>query len=39
MVLRQFDWSLRHHPSAASTRCHLHLATAITAETAHRLAH
>src|SRR5206468_13010278 len=30
MVLRQVDWSLRHHPAAAATRRHLRLARAIT---------
>ncbi len=32
MVLRQVDWSLRHHPAAAATRRHLRLARAITAD-------
>ena len=32
MVLRQVDWSLRHHPAAAATRRHLRVATAITAD-------
>jgi Ser/Thr protein kinase RdoA (MazF antagonist) len=32
MVLRQVDWSLRHHPAAAATRRYLRLATAITAD-------
>ena len=34
MVLRQVDWSLRHHPAAAATRRHLRLARAITADIA-----
>jgi Ser/Thr protein kinase RdoA (MazF antagonist) len=37
MVLRQVDWSLRHHPAAAATRRHLRLATAITADIDHSL--
>lgn len=32
MVLRQVDWSLRHHPAAAATRRHLRLARIITAD-------
>jgi hypothetical protein len=32
MVLRQVDWSLRHHPAAAATRHHLCLARIITAD-------
>ena len=32
MVLRQVDWSLRHHPAAAATRRHLRLANVITAD-------
>ena len=32
MVLRQVDWSLRHHPAAATTRRHLRLAKIITAD-------
>jgi hypothetical protein len=39
MVLRQVDWSLRHHPAAAATRRHLRLATAITADITHSPAH
>jgi len=35
MVLRQVDWSLRHHPSATATRRHLRLAKAITADIGH----
>jgi len=38
MVLRQVDWSLRHHPAAAATRRHLHLARIITADLDHDLA-
>lgn len=34
MVLRQLDWSLRHHPAAPATRRHLRLATAITTDIA-----
>jgi Ser/Thr protein kinase RdoA (MazF antagonist) len=37
MVLRQVDWSLRHHPAAAATRRHLHLARVITADIGHTL--
>jgi Ser/Thr protein kinase RdoA (MazF antagonist) len=32
MVLRQVDWSLRHHPAAAATRRHLRLAKIITTD-------
>jgi Ser/Thr protein kinase RdoA (MazF antagonist) len=32
MVLRQVDWSLRHHPGAAATRRHLRLARLVTAD-------
>ncbi len=39
MVLRQVDWSLRHHPAATATRHHLRLARAITADIAHSPAH
>jgi hypothetical protein len=35
MVLRQVDWSLRHHPAAASTRRYLRLAQLITADINH----
>lgn len=35
MVLRQVDWSLRHHPAAAATRRHLRLAKTITADITH----
>jgi hypothetical protein len=38
MVLRQVDWSLRHHPAAAATRRHLHLARIITADLDNALA-
>ncbi len=34
MVLRQVDWSLRHHPAATATQRHLRLAKAITADLA-----
>jgi len=37
MVLRQVDWSLRHHPAAAATRRHLRLAKVITADIDHGL--
>jgi Ser/Thr protein kinase RdoA (MazF antagonist) len=37
MVLRQVDWSLRHHPAAAATRRHLGLAKLITADIDHGL--
>lgn len=36
MVLRQVDWSLRHHPEAAATQRHLRLASIITAYIDHR---
>jgi len=32
MVLRQVDWSLRHHPTAPATQRHLGLARLITAD-------
>lgn len=32
MVLRQVDWSLRFHPTAVTTRRHLHLAKLVTAD-------
>jgi Ser/Thr protein kinase RdoA (MazF antagonist) len=32
MVLRQVDWSLRHHPAAIATQRHLRLGRAITAD-------
>lgn len=32
MVLRQVDWSLRHHPAAAATRRHLRLARIIVTD-------
>jgi hypothetical protein len=32
MVLRQVDWSLRHHPAAPATQRHLHLARLVTAD-------
>ncbi len=35
MVLRQVDWSLRHHPTAAATQRHLRLARIITADIGH----
>jgi Ser/Thr protein kinase RdoA (MazF antagonist) len=38
MVLRQVDWSLRHHPAAAATRHHLRLARLITADIDHSAA-
>jgi Ser/Thr protein kinase RdoA (MazF antagonist) len=37
MVLRQVDWSLRHHPAADATRRHLRLAKIITADIDHGL--
>ena len=37
MVLRQVDWSLRHHPAAAATQRHLRLAKVITADIDHGL--
>jgi hypothetical protein len=39
MVLRQVDWSLRHHPAAAATQRHLDLARLITADIDHSPAH
>jgi len=35
MVLRQLDWSLRHHPAAPATQRHLRLARLITADIHH----
>jgi hypothetical protein len=32
MVLRQVDWSLRHHPGAAMTRRHLGLARLVMSD-------
>jgi streptomycin 6-kinase len=32
MVLRQVDWSLRHHPGASATRHHLRLARLAAAD-------
>ena len=34
MVLRQVDWSLRHHPEAPATRRHLRLARLVAADIA-----
>jgi aminoglycoside phosphotransferase (APT) family kinase protein len=39
MVLRQVDWSLRHHPAAPTTRRHLRLARLVTDDIGHNLAH
>jgi Ser/Thr protein kinase RdoA (MazF antagonist) len=39
MVLRQVDWSLRHHPAAAATRRHLRLAKLIIADINHNPAY
>jgi Ser/Thr protein kinase RdoA (MazF antagonist) len=39
MVLRQVDWSLRHHPAAPTTRRHLHLARLVTDDIGHNPAH
>ena len=39
MVLRQVDWSLRFHPTAAATRRHLNLARLITADIDHGRTH
>jgi hypothetical protein len=36
MLLRQVDWSLRHHPQAASTMHHLHLARLVAGDLARR---
>jgi Ser/Thr protein kinase RdoA (MazF antagonist) len=38
MVLRQVDWSLRHHPAAATTRRHLRVARLVTTDIARGLA-
>jgi Ser/Thr protein kinase RdoA (MazF antagonist) len=35
LVLRQVDWSLRHHPAAAATRRHLRLARLVAADLDH----
>jgi hypothetical protein len=35
MVLRQVDWSLRHHPTASATQRHLRLARLVTADIDH----
>jgi hypothetical protein len=35
MILRQVDWSLRHHPAARATRRHLRLARLILADLRH----
>lgn len=39
MVLRQVDWSLRHHPTAPATQRHLGLARLVTADIDHDPAH
>jgi hypothetical protein len=39
MVLRQVDWSLRHHPAAPATQRHLGLARLVTADIDHGPAH
>jgi Ser/Thr protein kinase RdoA (MazF antagonist) len=39
MVLRQVDWSLRHHPAAPTTRRHLRLARLVTDDIGHNPAH
>jgi len=39
MVLRQVDWSLRHHPTAPATQRHLGLARLVTADIDHGPAH
>lgn len=39
MVLRQVDWSLRHHPAAAATRRHLRLAKLIISDINHSRTH
>jgi hypothetical protein len=36
MMLRQTDWSLRHHPGTLSTAHHLHLARLVAADLAQR---
>lgn len=35
MIIRQVDWSLRHHPDAPATRRHLRLARLIIADIRH----
>jgi hypothetical protein len=35
MILRQVDWSLRHHPAAPATRRHLRLAGLIISDLSH----
>ena len=39
MVLRQVDWSLRHHPAATATRRHLRLARLIITDIGQSSAH
>jgi len=39
MVLRQVDWSLRHHPAAPATRRHLRLARLVTDDIRESMAH
>jgi hypothetical protein len=36
ILLRQVDWSLRHHPQAPGTAHHLHLARLVAADLAKR---
>jgi len=36
MLLRQVDWSLRHHPATPSTAHHLHLARLVAADITER---
>jgi hypothetical protein len=36
MVLRQADWSLRHHPGTHATAHHLRLARLVAADLAER---
>jgi len=38
MVLRQVDWSLRHHPADAATRRNLRLARLIITDITHSAA-
>lgn len=36
MLLRQVDWSLRHHPGTPATTHHLHLARLVAADLTER---
>jgi hypothetical protein len=37
MLLRQVDWSLRHHPGTSATTYHLYLARQVAADLTERL--